>query len=100
MSCQKSIKHWQRSAYWRSLKLPFVVIVLFALALWTGLIAFMAVLLLLPLPHDPFLNVTSHVKTTVVNNDTVTDWSAAFFLAVETVSTVGFGNIVPGTNLN
>jgi hypothetical protein len=81
--------------YWFSLQLPFGVVVLASLGVWTLMHLVLGLLILIPFEID---NSTEHIKMEAYSgpdhsrNDTL---AAAFFFAVQTLSTTGYGSLAP-----
>ena len=71
----------------------FAVVLLVALAAWTLLNFMMAVLFLIPIPCDDDNNTIHFTVDTFVGPDHSPNntLGAAFFFAVQTLSTVGYG---------
>ena len=71
----------------------FAVVLLVALAAWTLLNFMMAVLFLIPIPCDDDNNTIHFTVETFVGPDHSPNntLGAAFFFAVQTLSTVGYG---------
>ena len=80
---------WTYIRYWYSLQMHFMLIVLVALVMWTALSAMLALLFFLPFEID---NSTHHVnRGNYLSGTSNRSFEAEFFLAVETLSTVGYG---------
>lgn len=90
--CSSSFGRWQRTCYWKCLKLPFALIIIFALAVWSLVILILALLLLVPFFYG---NGTAHVINTI-NQTEMSPFASTFIFSLHTISTVGFGFMIPG----
>ena len=80
-----------RIRYWFSLQLNFGLVLLVALGVWTFLNLSLAILFLIPFEID---NSTEHLafdSFTGTDHDRNNTLAAAFFFAVQTLSSVGYG---------
>ncbi len=94
-SSRKCVRRWPSQLYWLSLQLPFGAVVVWSMAVWTLMYLVYALLVIIPFEID---NSTEHIKMDAYSgkdhsrNDTL---AAAFFFAVQTLTTTGYGSIAP-----
>eukprot|EP00750_Incisomonas_marina_P002027 INCI11911.3.p1 GENE.INCI11911.3~~INCI11911.3.p1 ORF type:complete len:611 (-),score=92.27 INCI11911.3:713-2545(-) len=94
-NCSTWIRSLSTNLYWFSLQLPFGLVLLVSLGVWTFLNFILALVFLIPFEIDNSTEHLSFGSFTGPDHDSNHTLAAAFFFAVQTLSSVGYGYLTP-----